>query len=44
MFDMAPILIYFQVLHRDPWLEDVVDMDLSKSVLFLNTHKVMSII
>ena len=41
---MAPILIYFQVLHRDPWLEDVVDSDLRKSVLFLDTHKVKSII
>ena len=32
------------MLHRDPWLGDVVDNDLSKSVLFLDTHKVKSII
>ena len=30
------MLIYFQVLHRDPWLGDGVDNDLSKSVYLLS--------
>ena len=30
------MLIYFQVLHRDPWLGDVADNDLSKSVNLLS--------
>ena len=30
------MLIYFQLLHRDPWLGDVVENDLSKYVNLLS--------
>ena len=30
------MLFYFQLLHRDPWLGDAVDNDLSKYVYLLS--------